>query len=46
MYDRPLHDRLLREVLRADTRAEGFTLFNTLAKEEAKKLLESAEEYF
>lgn len=46
MYDRPLHDRLLREVLRADTKAEGFTLFNTLAKEEAKKLLKSAEEYF
>ena len=46
MYDRPLHDRLLREVLRTDVKAEGFTLFNILAKEQAKKLLESAEEYF
>ena len=46
MYDRPLHDRLLKEVLQADTRAKGFTLFNILAKEQAKKLLESAEEYF
>jgi hypothetical protein len=46
LYDRELHDRLLREVLAADPVQQGFTLFNTLAQEDAKVLLESADEYF
>lgn len=46
LYDRPLHDRLLNEVLAADPRVEGYTLTNTLAKEEARRLLDSAEDYF
>lgn len=46
LYDRDLHDRLLREVLAAPTEAGEFTLFNALAKARAKKLLETAEEYF
>jgi tetratricopeptide (TPR) repeat protein len=46
LYDRELHDRLLREVLAAPAEAEGFTLLNTLAKREAKQLLDSADDYF
>lgn len=46
LYDRELHDRLLNEVLAADPEAEGLTLFNVLAREEARKLLDSADEYF
>jgi len=45
-YDRPLHDRLLREVLDADAVEPGLTLSNVLAKREAKELLASAESYF
>lgn len=46
VFDRELHDRLLHDVLEAPTEAPGLTLFNALAKEEARELLESAEEYF
>jgi len=46
VYDRELHDRLLHEVLAAPTRAEGLTLFNTLAQAQARALLASADEYF
>lgn len=46
VFDRPLHDRLLREVLAADARARGFTLSNTLAQERAGELLASADDYF
>jgi hypothetical protein len=46
VYDRELHDRLLGEVLQAPARAEGLTLFNTLAQREARELLASADEYF
>jgi hypothetical protein len=45
-YDRPLHDRLLREVLDADAVAPGLTLRNVLAKRQARELLASAESYF
>ncbi|MDY0269419.1 TRAP transporter TatT component family protein [Trichloromonas sp.] len=45
-YDRELHDRLLLEVLAADPVAEGLTLFNVLAQEEARALLASADDYF
>lgn len=45
-YDRPLHDRLLREVLDADAVEPGLTLSNVLAKREAKELLASAESHF
>lgn len=45
-FDRDLHDRLLGEVLAADPRAEGFTLSNKLAQAEARRLLESADDYF
>lgn len=46
LYDRELHDRLLQEVLAADPRQPGLTLFNTLAQEEARELLAGADEYF
>lgn len=46
VFDRELHDRLLNEVLKADPEAPGFTLSNTLAQSQAKKLLQSAADYF
>jgi TRAP transporter T-component len=46
VYDRELHDRLLNEVLAAPVRAEGLTLFNVLAQQEARTLLDSADDYF
>jgi len=46
VYDRPLHDRLLREVLDADAAAPGLTLSNVLAKRQARELLASADSYF
>lgn len=46
VFDRELHDRLLREVLAADPVAPRLTLSNTLAQEEARRLLESADDYF
>ncbi|HMC12841.1 MAG TPA: TRAP transporter TatT component family protein [Gallionellaceae bacterium] len=45
-YNRPLHDRLLREVLDADAVAPGLTLSNVLAKRQARELLASADSYF
>ena len=45
-YDRPLHDRLLREVLDADAVAPNLTLSNMLAKRQARELLAGANSYF
>jgi len=46
LYERELHDRLLGEVLAADPKQRGYTLFNTLAQEKAQELLDSADDYF
>lgn len=46
IYDRPLHDRLLQEVIDADAVAPGLTLSNVLAKRQARELLASADKYF
>jgi hypothetical protein len=46
MYKRELHDRLLNEVLDAESKQEGFTLVNRLAQQQAKDLLASADDYF
>jgi len=46
VFNQELHDKLLNEVLAADPSAPGFTLINTLAKQRAKKLLESGKDYF
>ncbi len=44
VFDQPLHDRLLNEVLQADPVAEGLTLSNIMAQQQAAKLLQ--DEYF
>lgn len=46
VFDRKLHDRLLNQVLKSDVHHHGFVLSNTVAQREARKLLNSAEEYF
>lgn len=46
VFDRSLHDRLLREVVEADPKEPGLTLSNTLAQARAAELLASADEYF
>jgi hypothetical protein len=46
LYERDLHDRLLREVLDADPYQDGYTLSNILAREQAKTLLAEADDYF
>jgi len=46
LYDRDLHNRLLKEVMSAEPNQEGYTLFNTLAQREAQELLDAADEYF
>jgi len=46
MFDRELHDRLLTEVMSLPAATEGYTLINTLAKEQAQALLESGNDYF
>ena len=46
MFDRELHDRLLKEVLETDPAMPGHTLVNTYAQEQARRLLEEADDYF
>lgn len=46
VFDRELHDNLLNEVIAADGKTPGLTLMNTVAKERARKLLDSADDYF
>jgi len=46
VFDRELHDRLLNEVLEAKTDVPGYTLSNTLAKKQARELLQSGKDYF
>ena len=46
MYEQELHDRLLNEVLAAPVTADGYTLFNVLAQQDAAALLASSAEYF
>ena len=46
LYERELHDSLLLEVLAADPYADGLTLGNVLAKEDAAALLAQADDYF
>jgi hypothetical protein len=46
LYDRELHDELLEEVMAADPYADGLTLSNVLAKDEAAGLLADADDYF
>jgi hypothetical protein len=46
LFEQELHDRLLKEVLAADPKAEGLTLINSLAKQQAADLLAESAEYF
>jgi hypothetical protein len=46
LYERELHDRLLEEVLEADPYADGLTLSNVLAQQDARVLLAEADAYF
>jgi hypothetical protein len=46
LYERELHDQLVGEVLNASPYADGLTLMNVLAQEEALKLRADADNYF
>jgi hypothetical protein len=46
LFEQELHDRLLHEVLNAEAKAEGLTLLNQLAKQQAHELLADSAEYF
>lgn len=46
LYERELHDRLLTDVIEASPYADGLTLSNVLAQEEAAVLLAEADDYF
>ena len=46
LYERDLHDRLLNEVIAADPYADDLTLTNVMAQDEARLLLDEADEYF
>lgn len=46
VFDKDLHDSLLRNVIAADARVPGYTLTNTLAQEQAAELLAESDDYF
>ena len=46
VFDRPLHDQLLNDVLANDLDAAPYRLMNTLAKEKARALLASGDDFF
>ncbi len=46
VFDQSLHDLLLKEVLASNPVASGYTLSNTIAQEEAGRLLATSNEYF
>ena len=46
VYDRELHDKLLTEVLEANPQAPGITIINKLAQQQARELLDTADDYF
>lgn len=46
IFDRELHDTLLKNALAKPVAAPGMTLINTLAQQQARQLLESANHYF
>jgi tetratricopeptide (TPR) repeat protein len=46
LYEQELHDRLLQEVLAADPYADGYTLTNVMARDDAARLLAESNDYF
>ena len=46
IFDRKLHDQLLKEVVTADPNVPGYTLVNTWAQIQARELIDGADDYF
>ncbi len=46
VFNQELHDQLLDEVIKANPKASGYTLINTLAQDQAKQLQISGKDYF
>jgi len=46
VFNQELHDQILNEVINANPKANGYTLINTLAQDQAKQLLASSKDYF
>ncbi|MFT5657222.1 MAG: hypothetical protein ACI9KN_000494 [Gammaproteobacteria bacterium] len=46
VFDRTLHDKLLESVLSEPADFAGFTLINTLAKQQARVLLDESDDFF
>ena len=46
VFNQSLHDDLLKQVLASDPVESGYTLSNTIAQDEAKRLLATSKEYF
>jgi TRAP transporter TatT component family protein len=46
MFDKELHDRLIKEVLDADPVSKRLTLSNTIAQQKARQLQKTSAEYF
>lgn len=46
IFNRELHDRLLKEVLESETPAPEHALVNALARQEAQELLDGADDFF
>ncbi len=46
LFDRKLHDDLLNQVITTDEKQSNLTLINIVAKQQAKQLLKSADDYF
>lgn len=46
MFEQELHDELLNDVLQSDPHADGLTLINRLAQQQAAVLLDGSSDYF
>jgi len=46
IFDKELHDKLLKDVLAAEPRVTGMTLSNTIAQKQARELLASSNDFF
>jgi tetratricopeptide (TPR) repeat protein len=46
VFDKDLHDRLLRQVIDAKVEVDDMTLINTIAKSRARELLAESDDYF
>lgn len=46
VFNKELHDQLLKEVIHGDPKVPGLTLTNTLAQQRARELMKSGKDYF